>query len=269
MGRRLSPKRPRDSAPPPKGVLSGEREPVFSFLTEEVRRNMRRRGSESALLWESFYPFAHAGLSLSSWLAIRPLWGSAISATTEDRLEPYFWGRRIDGASLPGRSAAAQAIAGREDRLEVDLLLLGERTLIAVEAKVEAEPGRCGRFEGGQCPEVHGGDEPCRYWETGVRFTDHLEFGERPTPVSIERPVCARHYQLARTLLMAQHLGRENDLEPHVCLLVPRRGWPALRSEWQDFAERVRDEDLWRRLRVIAWEDLGGLRAGPHRRPTA
>jgi len=265
----IRPDRPRRRRPAPKGILAGADEAIFSVLPQEVLAQMRRAGSESAVVWDTFYPTAHAGISLLAWTAIRPLWGTAVEPQDDDVLIPYFWGRRVDGDTLPGLSTAAEVVAGREDRLEVDLFLRGERHLIAVEAKTEGEPGRCSRYEAGRCPEVHGGSEPCRYWEAGVRFADYLEFGERPTPLSAERPPCARHYQLARTLLMARHLGRENGLEPHVCLLVPRRGWPSLRSEWQDFAERVKDEDLWRRLRVIAWEDLGGLRTASDHRPTA
>jgi hypothetical protein len=254
-----SPRRRSGTAPPPKGVLSGEREPLFSFLPEEVLRGMQRRGSEAALLWESFYPFAHGGLPLSAWSRLRPLWGSMTSPATDDSLVPYFWGRRVDGAPLSGAAEAAEAVAGREDRLEVDLFLVGERTLIAVEAKVAAEPGRCGRYEAGRCPEVHGGDAPCRYWQGGVLFSEALDFGLRPAPETEVRPPCAEHYQLARTLLMACELGRRLGLEPYVCLIVPRRGWPAQQRVWLDFAERVRDEEQWRRLRVLAWEDLEGL----------
>jgi hypothetical protein len=256
---------PHRDRPPPKGVLSGEREPIFSLLSEEVRRNMQRRGSESALLWDCFYPFARRGLSLSLWSAIRPLWGSPIPAIADERLEPYFWGMSVDGAPLSGLSQAAEAISGREDRLEVDLFLKGDRSLIAVEAKIESEPGRCIRFEAGRCPEVHGGEAACRYWEGGVRFADSLDFGERPNSQMLDRPPCAGHYQLARTLLMAEHLSRALDVQPSLCLLVPRRRWPALRAHWLDFAERVRDEGQWRRLRVVAWEDLGALGAGQSR----
>jgi hypothetical protein len=86
-----------------------------------------------------------------------------------------------------------------------------------------------------------------------------LDFGARPALGAEESPPCARHYQLARTLLIVEYLARAENLEPHLCLLIPRRRWPALRALWLDFTERVRDEDLWRRLRVVAWEDLAGL----------
>jgi hypothetical protein len=33
-----------------------------------------------------------------------------------------------------------------------------------------------------------------------------------------------------------------------------------LRAGWQDFAERVRDEEQWKRLRVLSWEELSGLK---------
>jgi hypothetical protein len=220
---------------------------------------MQRPDSESALVWHSFYPFAHTGLSFRSWSSIRPLWGSPLAPADDDRLVPYFWGLRVDGTPLEGLGEAAQAVAGRDDRLEVDLLLAGERNLIAVEAKTDAEPGRCGRHEAARCPEIHGGLEPCRYWEGEAKFSELLEFGPRPDRTAEERPPCARHYQLGRTLMMVERLGRASGWQPHLCLLLPRRRWPALRALWLDFAERVRDDELWRRLRVVAWEDLAGL----------
>ena len=255
------PRRRRDpQAPPPKGVLSGEREPLFAYLPEEVQRNMQRRESESALVWEAFYPFAHAGISLKDWSSIRPLWGSPVPSAIDDRLIPYFWGLRVDGSPLAGLAEAAQAVAGREDRLEVDLYLKGSRVLVAIEAKTDGDPARCGRYEAGRCPEIHGGDKPCRYWDGPSTFDPSLDFGIRPGPGLEERPPCARHYQLARTLLMVENLGRANGLEPYLCLLIPRRRWPSLFSPWEDFAERVRDEAQWRRLRVVGWEDLEGLK---------
>jgi hypothetical protein len=221
---------------------------------------MQRRDSESALVWDSFYPFAYSGISLSDWLSIRPLWGTPMPSEAEDRLVPYFWGLRVDGAPLEGLAKAAQAVAGRDDRLEVDLYLKGRRVLVAIEAKTAGDPAGCGRYEAGRCPEVHGGGAPCRYWEGAETFNRLLDFGNRPAVGAEDSPPCAHHYQLARTLLIVDHLARAEDLEPHLCLLVPRRRWPALRSQWNDFAERVHDEAQWRRLRVLAWEDLRSLR---------
>jgi len=244
---------------PPKGLLSGEREPIFSYLPEEVQRNMQRPDSESALVWEGFYPFAHSGISFRDWSAIRPLWGSPIPSESDDRLIPYFWGLRVDATPLEGMAEAAHAIAGREDRLEVDLYLKGDRVLVAIEAKTDGAAAGCGRYEAGRCPEIHGGQAPCRYWEGQETFHRSLDFGGRPEMGAEESPPCARHYQLARTLLIVEHLGRASGLEPHLCLLIPRRRWPSLRAAWEDFAERVRDDGQWKRLRVVAWEDLQSL----------
>jgi len=258
------PARRRTAAPSPKGVLSGGDERLFGYLPEEVVRNLRRPGSESALLWEAFYPFAHSGLPLRAFLATRPQWGSQVAPERDDLLFPFFWGLDVDGRPMPGLAEAAQVIAGRDDRLEVDLFLRGRTCLIAVEAKVDAEPGRCGRYEAGRCPEVQALEGTCRYWEKGAAFNDSLAFGDRPIRDQVDRPPCARHYQLARTLLMVEYLGRTEGLEPYLCLLLPKSRWPAQREGWQDFAERVRDEGQWRRLRVIAWEDLAAL-PRPHR----
>ena len=250
-----------NSAPPPKGILAGDSEPIFSRLPEEVRVNMRREGSESAVLWNLLYPFAHHGISLMAWQQLRPLWGSASETIDEDRLLPYFWGLHADGTALPGLSETAAAVAGRDDRLEIDLLLLGARHLIAVEAKTDGEPGRCGRYDGGRCPEVHGGGGTCRYWEDGpAAFDRSFDFGARPVRDQEVRPPCAVHYQLARTLLAVEHLARAQGLVPHLALLIPQRRWAALRSGWQDFAERVREDAPWRRMRVVAWEDLMELK---------
>ena len=252
----IRPDRPRRRRPAPKGILAGADEAIFSVLPQEVLAQMRRAGSESAVVWDTFYPTAHAGISLLAWTAIRPLWGTAVEPQDDDVLIPYFWGRRVDGDTLPGLSTAAEVVAGREDRLEVDLFLRGERHLIAVEAKTEGEPGRCSRYEAGRCPEVHGGSEPCRYWEAPTRFGDSLDFGERPSPADGVCPPCAVHYQLGRSLLLVQFLARSSDLIPHLHLVVPRRRWTARRAGWLDFAERVREDEMWRRLRVLAWEDI-------------
>ncbi len=254
-------RRRSDSAPPPTGILAGEREPIFQYLSEEVRTNMLRRGSECAALWNAFYPFAHSGLPLRAWLSLPRLWGSGGEVGEGDLLIPCFWGMFADGRPLPGLAEVTSAIAGREDRLEVDLFLVGRRHLIAVEAKVDGAPGRCRRYDSGRCPEVHGADAGCRYWENGPSsFDQALDFGDRPIRDQEEQPRCAIHYQLARTLLAVERLAMLKNLVPHLALLIPRRRWPALRAGWQDFAERVREEEQWKRLRVVAWEDLEGLK---------
>jgi hypothetical protein len=46
----------------------------------------------------------------------------------------------------------------------------------------------------------------------------------------------------------------------HLWLLAPRRIWARqLQGDWIDFADRVRKADVWRRMRVIAWEDVSQL----------
>jgi hypothetical protein len=44
-------------------------------------------------------------------------------------------------------------------------------------------------------------------------------------------------------------------------LLSSLRRWPALKDDWEDFAGRIRDDELWRRSRVIAWEAIARLPA--------
>jgi hypothetical protein len=232
-------------------VLSGEREPVFTYLPEEVQRNMQRRDSESALLWAAFYPFAHSGILFRDWSAIRPLWGSPIPSESDDRLIPYFWGLRVDATPLEGMAEAAHAIAGREDRLEVDLYLKGERVLVAIDAKTDADPAGCGRYEAGRCPN-HGGEAPCRYWEGGATFYQSLVRGPRD-----ER----RKISMRATLSVgAQTPGRRapwpaSGLEPHLCLLI----LPTVAGTGGGrIAERVRRRPM-EAPAVVAWEDLQSL----------
>jgi hypothetical protein len=136
--------------------------------------------------------------------------------------------------------------------------------LIAVEAKRGSGFGRCSRYGSGSCPEIHArasDGEACRYWDApAARFAGFLEIGERPQP-GAERPACDRHYQLARSLLVGRALAQRRGLQFHLWLFVPRAAWPRLQRNWQDFADRLRDSDQWRRLRVLAWEDLVELSA--------
>ena len=85
-----------------------------------------------------------------------------------------------------------------------------------------------------------------------------LEMGDRPTPGSVSPP-CNQHYQLARTLLVGSALARELNLELHMWLVTTRRGWRSFERSWLDFVGRIRDDNLWRRLRVLTWEDLDRL----------
>jgi hypothetical protein len=101
----------------------------------------------------------------------------------------------------------------------------------------------------------------CRYWEVAeASFSSALDFGPRPTP-QVERPPCSAHYQLGRTLLLAAALGARLGLAPHLWLIVPTTRWRRLEAGWLDFAERVRNPEMWRRLRVLDWEAVRGSSA--------
>jgi hypothetical protein len=244
-------------------ILAGEEEPIFAALPERVLYNLRHPRSENALVWNLVYPLARPRLSLGSLLALRPLCGTPALSATEDDLEPYFWGYSIQGSCLTALNASLELLDGSGPQTEVDLFLLGSETLVLVEAKHGGTPGRCSRYEKGRCPEMHPENVPpggtCRYWELeGSRFDQLLDFGPRPAPGD-DRPPCAVHYQLARTLLLGKMLAGRLGRRPHLWLIVPVGRWPGLQTAWLDFAERVRDEELWRRLRVLAWEDLRGL----------
>jgi hypothetical protein len=255
--------RPADPRWLPRRVLHGEDEPIFSRLSADLISNLRSPTSEAALVWNTFYPRARPTLSLRQWLTVRPLAGTQHLDESDDQLQPFFWGWSVDGERLSGLDQALVEVDGSDAAgwTEADLILWGHRTVIVVEAKHQSGFGRCGRHEAGRCPEVHGRDRDaagCRYWaDTLANFDLHLEFGSRPQAGG-ERPPCAQHYQLARLLLLATRLAEDRRV-PHLWAVVPRRRWAALQREWDDFARRVRDEALWKRLRVLAWEDVPKL----------
>jgi hypothetical protein len=152
-------------------------------------------------------------------------------------------------------------IDGKGPFTEVDLFLRGEHILIAVEAKHFGGLGRCARFGCERCPEVHenGENDPCRYWEVGEqKFQNLIDFGDRPT-LEDPSPPCNQHYQLARTMLVGHALAKELRLNFGLWLLVTRTRWRSSEKDWLDFVKRIRDDELWRRMRVIAWEDLRQL----------
>jgi hypothetical protein len=51
---------------------------------------------------------------------------------------------------------------------------------------------------------------------------------------------------------LSQYLG----LVFHLWMIVPRARWTSIQPAWLDFTERVLDDALWRRMRVLAWEDI-------------
>ncbi len=245
--------------PAPRGILDGADEEVFGSLPASILENMRSPDSEGSLLWNLIYPRARPTISLRRLLAARPLWGIP-AEPLDDELTPFYWGFSVEGQRLPSFSESLAAVAGREDLLEIDLLLVGEKHLVVVEAKHQGSPGLCSRYQAGRCPEIHGRLRgPCRYWEgTPVPFASDLNFGPRPTYES-DRPPCADHYQLARCLLLAREISKRLELQHHLWLLVPAARWPEVRLGWLDFAERVTDDAEWRRLRVLAWESIQAL----------
>ena len=251
-------------------VLDGEQELIFGSLPQTVLANLTSPRSESALLWNVFYPLAARAVSLSELLALSPLWGTRVlpEPAADAGLSTYFWGFGLDGQPMPGLKRALSSVDGPGGKIEVDLFLVGGGQLIAVEAKRGAAPGRCGRYIRGRCPEILPalGRKPCRYWEPGPgEFARWLEAGARPTPAT-ELPACSVHYQLFRTVVLAATLAGQLGLDPGLWMVIPQASWTKLEPVWLDFADRVRDEDLWRRLRVLAWEDLLSLAGGKAKR---
>jgi len=85
-----------------------------------------------------------------------------------------------------------------------------------------------------------------------------LLFGGRP--IAEDRPPpCNRHYQLARTLVVGKALAQELNLDFYLWLIVARNYWKNLEKTWLDFVDQVRDDQLWRKMRVIAWEEIRDL----------
>jgi hypothetical protein len=250
--------------PSPKRILSGSDEPIFNVLPQRVLANLRTPTSENALLWNLIYPLAQPTISMSNLLHLRPMWGtSSLPETVDDELTPYFWGYSVEGDRLLHLDEALEEVNGPGLKTEVDLFLMGERNLILVEAKHIGGLGRCKRFANLHCPEIHRDAEEltnvCRYWEDDTAsFGLHLKFGPRPEPGE-EIPPCHRHYQLARTLLVGISLTMRLQLQHHLWLIVPKGRWRSFERDWLDFSERLRDDGLWRRLRVIAWEDVRDL----------
>ncbi len=248
------------------GVLHGVAEPVFRVLPKSILHDLRSPRSESSLLWNLIYPRAQPDVGLASLLRLTPLWGSAAREPLEDdRLTPYYWGYDQAGAELTDLRQVLDQVDGTGPQTQVDLFLMGRNHLITVECKQEAQFGRCSRYSTGRCPEVHvsAGElgPACRYWEhPEARFEALLRIGLRPVEDDGSLP-CDRHYQLARTYLVGRTLANLLSLSFHLWVFLPRRNWPALEPAWLDFTERVRQEDDWRRMRVIAWEDLTGLPA--------
>jgi hypothetical protein len=240
----------------------GEEEPIFRAVPADVLANLRHSDSENALLWNLLYPLAQPTIPLARLLALKPLWGTAVTPA-EDALVPYFWGVSVAGERLECLDESLYAVCGPTAQTEVDVILLSARNLIVAEVKNRASPGRCARYFAGRCPEVMSSaadrDGGCRYWDPGeAEFDAALDSGLRPSEVA-GPPPCAIHYQLARTLLVGAALARRLDRGLHLWLILPKARWREQELSWLDFVERVRDAQLWRRMRVLAWEDIQRL----------
>ncbi len=243
-------------------ILHGEQEQIFEVLPQSVISNFTHSQSENALLWNRFYPLCSPYVSWKRLAGVRLVWGTANDGNTveDDALTPYFWGFSIEGGRLRGLDQVLEAVDGPGPKTEIDLILVGERRLVVVEVKHMSSPGRCARYQTGRCPEIHSAgdrsDTPCQYWEPGPGLmADVLEMDARPT-LDTASPPCNQHYQLARTLLVGSALAKQLDVELHMWLITTSRGWRSIERSWLDFAGRVRDDQLWRRMRVLTWENL-------------
>jgi hypothetical protein len=259
----LSPRTPPSIAKLKSKILYGENEGIFAKVPNNVLANLRHPGSENALLWNLIYPLAQPTISMKSLLEVSPQWGTFHLELGDDSLKPYFWGYSISGERLPGLDEVLERIDGAGPKTEVDLFLLGGAHLVVVEAKHLSGLGRCSRFSNLRCPEIHPEGveamEPCRYWEEGLpEFQRLLNLGDRPSQGD-PSPPCNRHYQLARTVMVGDTLAEERQLEFSLWMFVSRKKWRSIEKTWLDFAGRIRSDKLWRRMRVIAWEEIHEL----------
>ncbi len=247
----------------PPRLWTGSNEPIFSVLPGTVLANFNTPRSENALLWNLLYPRSQPSLSLAALLALSSLWGTAPPGEVrDDQLHPFYWGHGLDGSRLQGLDDALKEVDGPGPKTEIDLILLGKKVLISVEAKHTSLFGRCSRYGAMRCPEIHVHDssEPsCRYWEPGSgRFSDLLAFGRRPEAASLEAP-CNVHYQLARTVMVGHHLAKRLNREFALWIFLPQARWRSIEKTWLDFADRVLDDHIWRSMRVISWEQVQSL----------
>ncbi len=246
----------------PERVFAGQGEAIFGVLPETVVENFLRSSSENALLWNLFYPRLHPSLNFADLIGLPPIWGTALRPD-EDEMRGYFWGFGVSGERLEGLDDVLTEVDGPGSQTEVDLILLGSKNLVLIEAKNNSDFGRCSRYGRSRCPEIHPGgrraDGPCRYWGSSLsRFDRWLEFGARPQRGD-PSPPCNRHYQLARTLLVGQALAAKKGLALHLWLVIPQYQWRRHKGAWLDFTDRLQDEGLWRRCRVLGWEELRRL----------
>ena len=226
---------------------------------------MQLPDSESALLWNLIYQRAQPTLAAEELLSLPPLWGSRVDPIFDDLL-PYYWGFSQMGARMPRLDHVLDMVDGPGPKTEVDLFLLGESGACAYRGKAH------GRMWGGAVGTAQ---------ENVPRFTMNprrlvADIGHRrnrcfPTcsisgssPSEMIRHRCAnRHYQLGRTALVGSELAKELNRRLHLWLILPRSRWRYLRRDWIDFSDRIGNDSLWRRLRVLAWEDVISLAKPP------
>ncbi|MGD8633180.1 MAG: hypothetical protein PVF85_06375 [Anaerolineales bacterium] len=251
---------------PERRIWFGSEEPIFNVLPANVLANFRTPRSENALLWNTIYRLARPKLRLRDLLAIQPIWGTrGVFDEPDDELLPYFWGFDVEGRRLDGLEEALRALDGPGPSTEVDLFLFGEHHLIAVEAKHTSGFGRCSRYQQTRCPEIHPDEaveDSCRYWELDeAKFSRLMRMGSRPDLTS-DAPPCTRHYQLCRTYLIGDELARRHNRTFSLWAIVSTDDWRSLELDWLDFADRVRNSDVWRRMRVIPWGQLRDMDSG-------
>jgi len=249
--------------PEPARLWAGSNEPLFAALPGTILANLYNPRSENALLWNLIYPRAQPSLSLRSLLTLKTMWGTPNPGNLkDDEMIPYYWGYAQDGSRLAELDDVLDEVDGSGPKTEIDLFLLGQQLLIAIEVKHNSVFGRCSRYTAHRCPEIHASEAEasiCRYWEPGPgQFVRALAFGTRPQNGDVD-VICNAHYQLARTFVVGQTLAWKLRRDFALWIFLPQKRWRAIEKSWLDFADRVVDDRMWRWMRAISWEQIQTL----------
>jgi hypothetical protein len=111
-------------------------------------------------------------------------------------------------------------------------------------------------------------EQTCRYWEEKQsKFVNAIRIDSRPQ-AGTDTPLCSRHYQLSRTLLLGMRMAAKHERIFSLWALVSRKNWRSLELDWLDFSDRVRDSSVWRRMRVLSWDSINASASGESSAPS-
>lgn len=237
------------------------------FFPKRTKKKLQSAHGEDVRTWNTIYGRWALRSRLADLGLVQSLDG-APPATISGAIAPYFWGFHPGGGRLGGLDETLAAMENYRDgrgegqKTEFDVLLVGREDLVCIEAKNEAEFGRCSRYDGKECPELHltgRKRDYCQYWHADrpASIPDLLTFGDRPTAApDAAEPLCARHYQLMRNLVVGQALADRLCLRLHAWAVIQAGSWNHCGGRWSEFKASVRNLELHARLRIVTWEAL-------------